>query len=394
MPWKLSSQLDERMHFISRAKSGEKVTELCKEFGISRKTAYKFMNRYETHGPQGLHDVSRRPHHSPNQTPEEIKSLILRTKQDKETWGASKIREFLIRRNPDLKIPSRFTVHEILNRYDLVQHRRRGRKKTASEFFQNPNVRSENPNDVWCADFKGQFQLGNHRYCYPLTITDHFSRYLLTCESLEDTKGAGAQPIFEEAFLQHGLPEAILTDNGSPFASCGLLGLSRLSVWWMRLGIRIHRIVPGHPEQNGRHERMHLTLKLETTRPSSGNHLQQQEKFDRFRDVFNRERPHEGLEMKVPADFYQPSLRTFPKELPEIQYPLHDKTKMVGGNGTLKFGRFAFHLSDSLSYQPVGVREEDLGLWRISFMDLDLGLFDSDEKKFRPFINPMQPSLG
>jgi putative transposase len=394
MPWKLSSQLDERMHFISRAKSGEKVTELCKEFGISRKTAYKFMNRFETHGPQGLHDVSRRPHHSPNQTPEAIKSLILRTKQDKETWGASKIREFLIRRNPDLKIPSRFTVHEILNRYDLVQHRRRGRKKTASEFFQNPNVRSENPNEVWCADFKGQFQLGNHRYCYPLTITDHFSRYLLTCESLEDTKGAGAQPIFEEAFLEHGVPDAILTDNGSPFASCGLLGLSRLSVWWMRLGIKLHRIVPGHPEQNGRHERMHLTLKLETTRPSSGNHLQQQEKFDRFREIFNKERPHEGLEMKVPADFYQPSLRTFPKELPEIQYPLHDKTKMVGGNGTLKFGRFNFHLSDSLSYQPVGVREEDLGLWRISFMDLDLGLFDIDENKFRPFINPMQPSLG
>ncbi len=365
-----------------------------KEFGISRKTAYKFMQRYETHGPQGLHDVSKRPHHSPNQTPEEIKSLIFKTKQDKETWGASKIREFLIRRNPDLKIPSRFTVHEILSRYDLVVHRRRGRKKTASEFFQNPRVQSQNPNDVWCADFKGQFQLGNHRYCYPLTISDHFSRYLLTCESLEDTKGAGAQPIFEEAFVENGMPDAILTDNGSPFASCGLLGLSRLSVWWMRLGIKLHRIVPGHPEQNGRHERMHLTLKLETTRPSAGNFLQQQEKFDRFKETFNRERPHEALEMKVPSDVYQSSIRPFPNELPEIRYPLHDNTKLVAGNGLLKFGKSSFHLSDSLSYQPVGIREEDLGLFRISFMDLDLGLFDRDENKFRPFTNPTQPSLG
>lgn len=393
MPWKTRSHLDERMHFISRAQSGEKVTDLCKEFGISRKTAYKFMDRYKRHGPKGLHDVSRRPHHSPNETSDEIKALILETKRDKSTWGAGKIREWLLRKNPDLRIPSRFTVHEILHRYDLVTQRPRGRRKVSPTFFQTP-ARSQSANDVWCADFKGQFRLGNHRYCYPLTISDHFSRFLIACESLEDTKGAGAQPIFEAAFSEYGLPEAILTDNGSPFASCGLLGLSRLSVWWMRLGIRLHRIVPGHPEQNGRHERMHLTLKLETTRPAGGNLLQQQEKFERFRETYNQERPHEALEMKTPSEIYQRSLRPFPKDLPTLQYPLHDATKLVGGNGTVKFGRLCVHLTDSLAYQPVGVREEDHGLWRISFMDLDLGLFDSDEKKFKPFANPTQPSLG
>jgi putative transposase len=394
MPWKKRSHLDERMSFISRMQSGEKVTDLSKEYGISRKTAYKFINRYSKLGPSGLHDVSRRPHHSPNQTPEEIKGLILSTKQDRPTWGAGKIREWLMRKNPDLKIPSRFTVHEILNRYDLVSHRRQGRRRDASSFFQTPLTTSTRANEVWCVDFKGQFQLGNHRYCYPLTISDHFSRYVIACESLEDTKGAGALPAFEAAFEEYGMPDAILSDNGAPFASGGLLGLSRLSVWWMRLGIKLHRIVPGHPEQNGRHERMHLTLKLETTRPAAGNFLQQQEKFDNFREVFNRERPHEALEMKVPADFYQSSGRPFPKELPELQYPLHDSTKRVGGNGTLKFGKLAFHLGDALSYQSVGIREEDAGLWRVSFMDLDLGLFDGDEKKFKPFVNPKQPSAG
>jgi transposase InsO family protein len=394
MPWKVSSPLDERMMFVARMQSGEKVTDLCKEFGISRKTAYKFIDRYAKHGPAGLHDVSRRPHRCPHQTPDEIKGLILNTKQEKPTWGAGKIRELLLRKNPDLKIPSRFTVHEILNRYDLVSHRRNGRRKEAPSYLQTPITTSERPNEVWCADFKGQFQMGNHRYCYPLTISDHFSRYLLTCESLEDTKGAGAQPVFESAFEEYGLPDSILTDNGSPFASGGLLGLSRLSVWWMRLGIKLRRIVPGHPEQNGRHERMHLTLKLETTRPAGGNHLQQQEKFDNFRGEFNDERPHEALEMKCPSDFYKPSGRPYPKELPELQYPLHDFAGLVRANGTLKLDRFGVHLTTALAYQSVGIREEDTGLWRVSFMDMDLGLFDGDENKFKPFSNPRQPSLG
>ena len=260
MPWKMRSHLDERMSFINRMQSGEKVTDLYREFGIFRKTAYKFIGRYSKQGQSGLHDVSRRPHHCPNQTPEEIKSLILETKQDKPTWGAGKIREWLLRKNPNLKIPSRFTVHEIFDRYNLVSHRRQGRRKDASKYFQNPVTTSSQANDVWCADFKGQFQLGNHRYCYPLTISDHFSRFVITCESLEDTKGVGAHPIFEAAFEEYGLPDAMLTDNGAPFASGRLLGLSRLSVWRMRLGIKLYRIVPGHPEQNGRHERMHLTL--------------------------------------------------------------------------------------------------------------------------------------
>lgn len=394
MPWKEIRRLDERMSFISRMQSGEKVTDLCREFGISRKTAYKFIGRYEKHGSSGLHDVSRRPHRSPNQTPPEIQGLILKTKQEKTTWGAGKIREWLLRKNPDLKIPSRFTVHEILNRYDLVTHRTSGRRRSVPNHLQGPVAATDRPNQVWCADFKGQFQMGNHRYCYPLTISDHFSRFLLACESLEDTKGVGAQPVFEAAFDEYGLPDAILTDNGAPFASAGLLGLSRLSVWWMRLGIKLHRIVPGHPEQNGRHERMHLTLKLETTRPAAGNLLQQQEKFDQFREVYNTERPHEALAMKWPAEIYQPSGRPFPRELPEINYTLHDSKELVAANGAVRIGATRFHLSDALAYHPIGIREEDPGLWRLSFMDLELGLFDGDEKKFKPFVNPRQPSLG
>lgn len=394
MPWKESSHLDERMNFISRMQSGEKVTDLCKEFGISRKTAYKFINRYSKHGPAGLHDVSRRPHRSPNQTPEEIKGLILTTKHDKPTWGASKIREWLLRKNPDLKIPSRFTVHEILNRYDLVSHRRNGRRRFTPEYLQTPTTLTDKPNEVWCADFKGQFQMGNHRYCYPLTISDHFSRFLIACESLEDTKGAGTLPIFESVFEEYGLPDAILTDNGAPFASGGLLGLTRLSVWWLRLGIQLRRIVPGHPEQNGRHERMHLTLKLETTRPAGANLLQQQEKFDDFRDIYNGERPHEALEMKSPSQVYTSSGRPFLKDLPELQYPLHDFAILVNHKGAIKIAKHSIHLSDALAYQKVGIREEDAGLWRVSFMDLDLGLFDGEEKKFKPFVNPRQPSLG
>ena len=395
MPWKERCRLDERMNFITRMKSGEKVTDLCKEFGISRKTAYKFIDRYEKQGPSGLHDVSRRPHFCPNETPEEIKSLIFNTKLERPTWGAGKIREWLMRKNPDLKIPSRFTVHEILNRYNLVTRSRAGRRKESSDYFRTPVSISEQPNEIWCADFKGQFQLGNQKYCYPLTITDHFSRFLITCDALENTKGQAVFIMFEEAFKEYGLPDAILTDNGTPFASCGLLGLSRLSVWWMRLGIKICRITPGHPEQNGRHERMHLTLKLETARPAANNFLQQQERFDNFKSVFNTERPHEGLDMKVPSDFYRPSLRTFPNALPELLYPLHDSTKMVAANGTIKFGRDkCVHIGEALAYQNVGLREEDDGLWRISFMDLDLGLYDGDEKKFKPFLNPKQPSIG
>lgn len=392
MPWKERCVMDERMFFIGRLQNGEKMTDLCKEFGISRKTGYKFLNRYNGLGPMGFYDLSRRPHTSPHKTSEEIKELIFNTKQEKPTWGAAKIREWLIRRHNGVNIPSRFTVHEILNKYNLVQRRISRRK--GNGFFQSPVVDSRGPNEIWCADFKGQFQLGNGKYCYPLTVSDHFSRFLITCEGLENTKEDMAQKVFENTFEEYGLPDVIKTDNGVPFASIGLFGLSKLSVWWLRLGIKLQRIEPGQPQQNGRHERMHLTLKRDTTRPSGANFLQQQEKFDQFKNLYNTERPHEALGMKCPGEIYQHSKRKLPKELKDPQYPFHDYIKRVDWGGKLRIrSTVVCVLSKPLSHQVVGLREEDSGLWRITFMDLDLGLYDEEEKKFKPFALP-QPSGG
>jgi len=384
MPWKESSHLNERMLFVSRVKSGEKVSDLCLEFGISRKTAHKFLARYDKFGPVGLHDMSRRPHFSPNQTPEAIKNLIVKTKQEKPTWGAGKLREWLLRKYPEVKIPSRFTVHEILNQYNLINHRR-GKRKPRT-FLQTHLTESQRANQIWCIDFKGQFQMGNRSYCYPLTLTDHFSRYLILCEALENTQGDGAQLACEMAFREYGLPDIIRSDNGPPFASMGLYGLSKLSVWWLRLGIQLQRIEPGRPDQNGRHERMHLTLKQDTTRPAGDNLLQQQEKFDSFKEMYNLERPHEALDMKCPSQFYEPSTRAFPESLSEPEYPFHDQILKVAQSGKITFEKhLECHLTQALAYQTVGLREEGVGLWRITFMDFDLGLFDADEKKFKPF---------
>ena len=386
MPWKERSYMEERMLFVSRAQNGEKLTDLCREFGISRTTGYKFYDRYKKFGPVGLSDMSRRPHSSPNETHEAVVELIVNTKKERPTWGAAKIREWLIRKNPGVKIPSRFTVHEILNKYDLVQ--KRTPRIRGTKYFQGPIAQSGNPNEIWCVDFKGQFQLGNKKYCYPLTVSDHRSRYLITCEGLENTKGNGAMPVFEQAFDEYGLPDAILSDNGAPFASTGLFGLTKLSVWWLKLGIKLHRIEPGHPEQNGRHERMHLTLKQETARPAGDNFLQQQEKFDEFRQCFNMERPYEALDMKCPGEFYQPSTRKLPKQIIEPTYPLHDATKIVGATGKLYIQKGSeFELGQAFSNEKVGIREEDIGLWKVTFMNMDLGLYDSYERKFKPFVN-------
>jgi transposase InsO family protein len=388
MPWKESHRVNERMRFVTRHQGGESVSELCREYGISRKTGYKFLERYQNLGPEGLFDVSRKPKFSPNKTRADIEGLVVDLRKVKPTWGAEKIRQQLMKKNPGVKFPCRWTFHEILVRNGLITPRRKRRAGT-SELLQNKIPKSHSPNELWCADFKGQFRLGDGQYCYPLTITDHLSRYLLTCEGLENTRGAGAKPVFSVAFREYGLPKAILTDNGSPFGSVGLHGLSRLSVWWLRLGIQIHRIEPGHPEQNGRHERMHRTLKQETTRPSGANLLQQQERFDRFRKEYNTDRPHEALGMKYPIENYQVSERKMPEKLPEPSYPLHDKRLKVNSSGsvTLTFragSKTKFFLAESLAGELVGLREEEDDLWQVSFMDFNLGLFDRRTAIFTP----------
>ncbi|MEQ1875657.1 MAG: IS481 family transposase [Bdellovibrionia bacterium] len=383
--------MNERMHFVTRLEAGDRMTDLCREYGISRKTGYKFWERYRKLGPKGLFDESKKPFRHPQQISEEAKKLVLDLKREKPTWGPRKIFEQLSRRHPGVRIPSRPTIYLLLDRNGLVK--KRGHRRTLKASGTRITLALA-PNELWCADFKGEFRLGNREYCYPLTITDHFSRYLLGVEALENTKALPAHGVFESVFRQYGLPKAILSDNGSPFGSVGLFGWSRLSLWLMRLGIEIQRIEPGHPEQNGRHERMHLTLKQETTRPSGQTILQQQEKFDKFRDDFNTDRPHEGLGMKYPAQIYSASPRPFPEELSIPEYPLHDLTKTVLAGGFIQIGRFRgkverFHLGQAFIGQRVGLREEESGLWRVSFLKYDLGFYDSDKKRFQPFECPV-----
>ena len=268
MPWKESSVMDERMRFVVRLKDGESMASLCREFEISRKTGYKILDRYEEFGVEGLTDRTRRPLRYANQLPEPLEAAIVAAKGEKPHWGARKIRERLLRRLPHaVKVPARSTIHAVLDRHGLVTRATRSRTRAEG----TPLSAGLNPNQLWCTDYKGEFQLGDKRYCYPLTVTDHASRYLLLCEAMESNQEQPAFMAFERLFRERGLPQAIRSDNGVPFASPnGLFNLSKLSVWWLRLGITIERIRPGHPQQNGRHERMHLTLKKEATRPAGG----------------------------------------------------------------------------------------------------------------------------
>lgn len=386
MPWKVSHVMNERMKFVMRLENGERMTDLCEELGISRKTGYKFLQRYRDAGPIGLLDESRRPHTLARKFPEEIKQHVIQAKKEHPTWGSKKLYVELEQQNGGIKLPCGGTIHAWLDQNGLVK--KRGRKRYKSDLHRSVGGVSNEPNDIWCADFKGEFRVGDGRYCYPLTISDHYSRYLISCEGLESTNGLGSRGVFEFAFRQYGLPSAIRTDNGSPFACRGLGGLSKLSIWWLRVGIKIERIEPGHPEQNGRHERMHLTLKQETTRPAGKNLLRQQERFDGFVDEYNTKRPHEALDMKVPAEIYKPSVRLYPEEIPEPEYPLHDIVRVVSPGGLVSFiGRNrAFHLGVALSGEKVGLRELENNKWLVSFMNLDLGYLDGEKCIFEPTI--------
>jgi len=377
--------MDERLKFIAKLIDGEKMAVVCREFGISRVTGYKIFNRYKDCGLDGLQDRSRRPYRHANRLPFQIERAILQTKREYPSWGAPKIREKLMREYPMIKKPpAKSTVHAVLDRHDLVKRRRKRRHKAEGTPLSAPH----SPNNLWCADYKGEFMLGNKKYCYPLTITDYSSRYLLACEGLDSTKSTFAFTVFERVFKEYGLPEGIRTDNGVPFASANaLFGLSKLSVWWLRLGISIERIKPGHPEQNGRHERMHLTLKQEATKPASFNFLQQQERFDEFVGVYNNDRPHQALNGLYPGELYTPSARIY--QLPEEpQYPFHDRTVRVTSCGRICIGKRKISLSTVFAGQPVGIREVADKIWLVSFMQYDLGFFDEDEGRVEPASNP------
>ena len=376
--------MDERLRFVARLLDGEKMAPLCREFDISRKTGYKIFERYQDCGLSGLTDRSRRPYRHANQLPFQIEKQILEFKREHPTWGAPKIREKLRRLYPEVQCPAISTVHAVLDRHELVKRRRRRRYKAEG----TPLSRPLEPNDLWCADYKGEFMLADQRYCYPLTVTDSASRYLLACEALTTTNGIFALQQFERVFKEFGLPRAIRTDNGVPFASPnGLFGLSRLSVWWLRLGIEIERIKPGCPQENGRHERMHLTLKQEATKPASSNFLQQQARFDRFVDTYNNQRPHQALGMKYPAECYIQSARRY-AGLPELNYPFHDKTVIVTTCGRICFNRQKVNLSTVFAGHKVGIRQIDERIWLVSFMHYDIGFFYDETCRLEPAPNP------
>lgn len=385
MPWKASSVLDERMKFVGRLLSGEKMAPLCREFGISRVTGHKIWKRYREQGTSGLKHRSRSPHSHPNQVSFDVEQLIIRFKKEKPHWGAPKIRELLAQRYPNVRLPAISTVHCVLDRHGLVKRKKRRKKFSSIASYLSTPRRA---NDLWCTDFKGQFQLKNRAYCYPLTISDFQSRYLISCEALQSTEEDPCYSVFEQAFAAYGLPSAIRSDNGVPFASGNSLwGLTKLSVWWIRLGVKIERIRPGNPQENGRHERMHRTLKLEATKPTGSNLLQQQERFYRFMEEYNHERPHQALGMKCPADLYERSPRKY-EGLPPLAYPGYDKTLIISNCGRVCTRRGKIHVSRAFANQPVGLKEVDDHIWEVSFMDYDIGYFDEDSRKFAPKEDP------
>jgi len=373
MPWSQTSPMDQRLMFIADARRGTlSTTELCDRFGISRKTGYKWIQRYREDGLQALRDRSRRPHSCPHATSPDTLALLLEARRHHPTWGAKKLLRILSRKHPAWEWPARSTVCDLLKRHGLVP---KARRRPHPGHPGRPNTPMTEPNQIWTADFKGQFRTRDGVYCYPLTVVDGYSRFLLGCQALDSTSHAGAQQVFRRLFQEFGLPELIRTDNGVPFATCALARLSQLSVWWIRLGIYPELIQPSHPEQNGRHERMHRTLKAETTRPAAGHRSSQQRRFNVFRDEFNQHRPHEALGQDTPASRYRPSPRSFPAKLPSLDYPSHYETRLVSRNGGIRWSSQWVNVSHVLGGEYVGLEEIDDGIWDVYFGRLNLGRF-------------------
>lgn len=375
MPWSEVKPMNEKVRFVADYLNQYfTFTELCDKYGISRKTGYKWIDRYNEFGAEALNDQSRKPHHSPNKTPDEIVQELLSLRSKHPSWGPKKLFWRMEKDYPDWKLPAKSTASLILKKNGCVKKRRRSMKRYHPGKSFAPVTA---PNDTWALDFKGHFKTLDGIYCYPFTLTDLYSRYLFTCKGLYSTKHDPVKESLKRVFEIYGLPKRIRSDNGVPFASISLGRLSRLSVWWIRLGIIPELIEPGRPEQNGIHERMHRTLKQETVIPPAVNLEAQQERFDRFRNEFNYDRPHEGLGMTPPAEVYKPSFRPMPKRLPQIEYPSHFEVRRVSNssafrwtNKTIRGHVFVSHL---LAGEYVGLEEVDNGLWDVYFGPVWLG---------------------
>ena len=384
MPWKVTDPMLQRAQFIALHEEGLfSMSELCQRFGIARKTGYKWLERYQHGGLDALQEKSRAPLTCPHQTPTHIEEALLAARHAHPTWGPKKLLAYLAKRRPDIAqaLPAPSTVGEILKAAGLTQPRKRP-ARTWTHPGQVP-LSTTAPNQVWCADFKGQFPTQDGIDCYPLTITDAHSRFLLCCHALPSVRQEGVFPVLKRVFAQYGLPDAIRTDNGVPFATRAICGLSQLSVWWIKLGIAHQRIVPGQPQQNGRHERMHKTLKRETARPPQKDHKAQQARFDAWRAEFNDERPHEALGQQTPGSLYTPSSRPLPKTLPAPVYPGHFQVRQVSKSSMFRFNHRQVFLSEALIDEHIGLEEVEDGLWSIYFYNVLLGRLDERDYKIR-----------
>jgi putative transposase len=367
--------MDERLQFVRDAVSDRfTMSELCARYGVSRRIGYKWLARYDTEGRRGLADRSRAPHRCPHKIAEAMAELLVGAREAHPFWGARKLLHVLAARHPQIHDwPAPSTVADLLARRGLV-HKRRPRRASRHPGVVRPTTAA--PNDLWTADFKGQFRTGDRRYCYPLTIADQHTRFLLACRGLLSTQTITARPVFERAFREYGLPIAIRTDNGVPFATQAIHGLSYLNVWWMRLGIVHQRSRPGCPQDNGAHERMHRTLKRQAIKPVRGSCTAQQRNFEAFRTEYNTERPHERLGQQTPASQYAPSPRAYPEQLPPLEYPRHFLVKKITTGGTFRFQHKLLYLANAMVDQHIGLEETDDGIWAIHFNTVLLATFD------------------
>lgn len=371
MPWEEQLPMDQKTQFVSEYLRGTvALAELCRRYNISRKTGYKWTGRYDASGPSGLEDRTRRPHTSPTQTPDAVRAAIIEARRHHPTWGAKKLLKVLSAADPDAAWPSRRTTNQILAREGLQRRRVRPRKPGHPG---KPTTVASAPNQLWCVDFKGEFKTLDGRYCYPLTVTDAFSRYLICCRGLLSTGSEPAQAIFTQLFRRYGLPERIKSDNGTPFASTALGRLSQLSVGWIVRGIVPELIVPGKPQQNGQHERMHRVLKAETTRPPSANLSAQQRRFDRFRREYNDVRPHEALGLETPATLFTASPRRLDEAAATVSYPPHFETRLVSTNGGIRWNAKWVAVTTTCAGHHIGLEAVDHGIWDVYFGPIKLG---------------------
>jgi transposase InsO family protein len=373
MPWKDVKPMDEKLLFIAdHMRQTASFSQLCQQYGISRKTGYKWIERYTQGGIEALNEQSRK-RHTQERTPYAIEQLILQLRSQQGTPGPKKIEVMLAERLQQQDVPSTTTIYNILKRAGKIEPRRRARRVQANAGALHSATQ---PNELWSADYKGQFKTCDGVWCYPLTVMDHASRYLLGCQAVAGTHHDTAKRAFERLFREYGLPHRIRTDNGVPFATTGAAGLSRLSIWWIRLGILPERIAPGKPQQNGRHERMHRTLKRMLGQPAQANLRQQQKHLELFRRHYNEQRPHEGLQQQRPAACYQPSPRPYPSRLHELEYPSYFEQAKVHGSGVIYWRSMTIYVGHLLQGERVGIQAVGDGVWMVHFGPVKLGQFD------------------